>query len=295
MPHQEEADITSATKLLEERREMAEVEQAFVAQKEEFQMRMESLQQRTEELERKEQQLKESLLKFDKFLKENDAKRARAIKKAADERELCKVKDKEIKKLEEQQVKLMNTRSKLREKLDKHEIFSQFMQKVLDSSEEFSEVREIIDRYNTLVATHLDLLEREQQNQEASEQEKARLVRFTEEKNNEILHFNNQLAQLQTRLDKAQSNAVKWESKWTHIQNTAAKKTLLLGRIKIAIHNLYQLVCKHSKGTVAPTEDTMVQLDRIQTFIQDLSQITSEIKRQEAEQREKELKTQKAP
>ena len=37
--------------------------------------------------------------------------------------------------------------------------------KVLDSSEEFSEVREIIDRYNTLVATHLDLLEREQQNQ----------------------------------------------------------------------------------------------------------------------------------
>ena len=52
----------------------------------------ESLQQRTEELERKEQQLKESLLKFDKFLKENDAKRARAIKKAADERELCKVK-----------------------------------------------------------------------------------------------------------------------------------------------------------------------------------------------------------
>merc|ERR1711937_467290 len=293
MPHQEEADITSATKLLEERREMAEVEQAFVAQKEEFQMTMESLQQRTEELERKEQQLKESLLKFDKFLKENDAKRARAIKKAADERELCK--DKEVLKLEELQQKLIDEREKLNEKLKKHEIYQVFMQKVLDASEEFSEVREIIDRYNTLVATHSDLLDREQLNQKASEDEKARLVRFTEEKNNQILHYNNKLAQLQTRLDQAQSNAVKWESKWTHIQNTAAKKTLLLGRIKIAIHNLYQLVCKHSKGTVAPTEDTMVQLDRIQTFIQDLSQITSEIKRQEAEQREKELKTQKAP
>ena len=59
----------------------------------------------------------------------------------------------------------MNERSKLQGKLAKHEIFSVFMQKVLDSSEEFSEVREIIDRYNTLVATHIDLLEREQLNQ----------------------------------------------------------------------------------------------------------------------------------
>ena len=59
-------------------------------------MKMESLQQRREELERKEFQLKESLLKFDKFLKENDSKRARAIKKANDERDLKKSKDKEI-------------------------------------------------------------------------------------------------------------------------------------------------------------------------------------------------------
>ena len=31
-------------------------------------------------------------MKFDKFLKENDAKRARAIKKSAEEQELCKKK-----------------------------------------------------------------------------------------------------------------------------------------------------------------------------------------------------------
>lgn len=35
----------------------------------EFQMKMETLQQRRDELERKEQRLKESLFKFDKFLK----------------------------------------------------------------------------------------------------------------------------------------------------------------------------------------------------------------------------------
>jgi hypothetical protein len=73
--------------------------------------------------------------------------------------------DKEIVKLETQLEELLSRRGLLNTKLDKHEIFATFMEKVLDSSEEFSEVREIIDRYNTLVATHLDLLDREQNNQ----------------------------------------------------------------------------------------------------------------------------------
>lgn len=62
----------------------------------EFQMKMENLQQRREELERKELELKESLLKFDKFLKENDMKRARALKKTKDEKDAVKTKDREI-------------------------------------------------------------------------------------------------------------------------------------------------------------------------------------------------------
>lgn len=62
-------------------------------------MKMESLQQRREELERKEHQLKESLLKFDKFLKENDSKRARAVRKTHDEIELRRTKQRDIDKL----------------------------------------------------------------------------------------------------------------------------------------------------------------------------------------------------
>ena len=61
--------LTPATRLLEKKREMTEVETALAAQKEEFQMKMETLQQRRDELERKERTLKEQLLKFEKFLK----------------------------------------------------------------------------------------------------------------------------------------------------------------------------------------------------------------------------------
>ncbi|CAK8692593.1 unnamed protein product [Clavelina lepadiformis] len=283
MPEREDDHLTPATRLLEKRREMTEVEQALSAQKEEFQMKMESLQQRREELERKEYQLKESLLKFDKFLKENDSKRARAVKKSHDERELRRNREKEIDRLKEDIEELSKERDRYQKKLEKNSIFQKYMERIQESTDEFSEIREIIGRYDTLVATHLDLLERDQKNQDAIENEKGKLVKFTEDKNNEILYYNNQLAQLQTRLDQAQSKAVKWESRWTHIQNTAAKKTLLLGRIKIATHNLFQLVNKHLKQqATVPLENTSLQLDKIQMFIQDLSQITSEIKRVEA-------------
>ena len=80
--------------------------QALNAQKEEFQMKMESIQQRREELERKEYTLKESLLKFDKFLKENDAKKNRAVKKANVERDAKLQRMREIEAFSEEASKL---------------------------------------------------------------------------------------------------------------------------------------------------------------------------------------------
>lgn len=57
--------------------------------------------------------------------------------------------------------------------------------------------------------------------------------------------MNNQLAELQTKLDHAQNEAHNAENDWNHIQTTAAGKTLLIGETRMAIRNLYQLVLKH--------------------------------------------------
>ncbi|XP_040857121.1 coiled-coil domain-containing protein 42 isoform X2 [Ochotona curzoniae] len=75
------------------------------------------------------------------------------------------------------------------------------------------------------------------------------------------------------------------ESRWAHIQNTAAKKTLLLGTIKMATLNLFQIVNKQLKDMAhVSLEDTHKQLDMIQQFIQDLSDIWSEVKKKEQQQ-----------
>lgn len=55
------------------------------------------------------------------------------------------------------------------------------------------------------------------------------------------------------------------DSEWTRIQTTAARKTLLLGQIKMATHNLYTLMYKHlqRKVPLKESEDTMMQLGRV--------------------------------
>lgn len=58
--------------------------------------------------------------------------------------------------------------------------------------------------------------------------------------------------------------AVPQESKWVQIQNTAAEKTLLLGRTRMSALNLFQLVCQHQRQPPAlDVKDTEGQLEQV--------------------------------
>ncbi|RMZ93256.1 coiled-coil domain-containing protein [Brachionus plicatilis] len=281
MPEKEEDHLTPATKLLEKRREMGEVETALAAEKEEFQMKMESLSQRRIELEKKEMQLKESVIKFDKFLKENDAKLSRAVKKAEDERELQKAKQKEIERLQSEIETLTTLKEKLQRKVQKNSKFNRYLEQSVEALDEFQEIREVIDRYETLTTNYKDLLEIEKENQERINDSRKELNSYLERKNYEILTMNNELAELQTRLDRCQNESHKAENEWNHIQTTAAGKTLLIGETRMAIRNLYQLViAHHGKNSEKYADvDTDHQLKKAK-FVNDLTKITNELSRE---------------
>ena len=57
---------------------------------------MQSLHERKKVLDEKQHQLKEYLLKFEKFVRENQAKKTRAEKRAQSEKETRKVKEKDV-------------------------------------------------------------------------------------------------------------------------------------------------------------------------------------------------------
>lgn len=54
----------------------------------------------------------------------------------------------------------------------------------------------------------------------------------------------------------------------------ANKKSLLLGQVKMATNNLFQIVKSHLNNRLNATSGTLAQLDKIGQFIVDLNQIT---------------------
>ena len=65
---------------------MREVDEALELMKEEYKNRMEACEERRMQFELKQAKMREQVLKFEKFVQENDAKRQRAEAKAKSER-----------------------------------------------------------------------------------------------------------------------------------------------------------------------------------------------------------------
>jgi hypothetical protein len=63
--------VAPATRLLEKRRQMMEVQEALDSHKEEYAKREEAFKRREEQLRKKDLELQESLIRFNKFLKVN--------------------------------------------------------------------------------------------------------------------------------------------------------------------------------------------------------------------------------
>ncbi|XP_076839898.1 coiled-coil domain-containing protein 42-like isoform X2 [Brachyhypopomus gauderio] len=158
------------------------------------------------------------------------------------------------------------------------------MKEHLHNTLKFQDVSEVMSRYETLCEMREVLVRTTEQNQDRVEQLRGQLARVITEGGDKVVQYNNHLAQLQRELDEVHANRMIWESRWAHIQNTAAKKTLLLGTIKMATLNLYQLVCKRANDTkempVAP-EDTLKQLDKIQDVLLDLIYVWEEVSQTE--------------
>ncbi|KAJ1525593.1 Cilia- and flagella-associated protein 73 [Nowakowskiella sp. JEL0078] len=177
-----------------------------------------------------------------------------------DERKTRELKEFEIQKLKENQATILEVRDRQSSAVDRNMVFQRFLESVLENTDEFGETKDILSRYDTLAATNLELIDRAREAQERTERDRIAFMISTEAK-----------------LEESQSRSAKWQSEWDLTLKNATQKSLLLGQIKMATNNLFNLVKTHLNTRLNNTQDTLVQLEKIQQFMLDLTAISNDM------------------
>ncbi|GAX82119.1 hypothetical protein CEUSTIGMA_g9547.t1 [Chlamydomonas eustigma] len=276
--------VSPATRLLEKRRQMFEVQETLEAQKHDFNRKEEVFKRREEALKLKDLELQESLIRFSKFLQENDSKRARAEKKAADEVKSRLQKEKEIEQLTEVLEDLRNEKEKIHEVLEKNMRYQHYLENVLEVADEYQEVGDLLMRHATLLATNQDLKEHQRKCAELAEKIRTELQVYMKQKTDEILNLNNELARLKKELETYEGDALVQQAKKDHSLQVASQKTLEYGQVVLSTDNIFNRCRGRSKIAYPPESNPLQQLDVVGNYVSDLGAI---IKAYRAEQQKK--------
>ena len=238
--------VSPATRLLEKKRQQFEVQEALDAQKEEFLRHEEAFRRREEALRRKDVELQDSLIKFNKFLQENESKRKRAITRAADERKQIEHKEGEIDRLNGQHKNKIAEAKALEKDLQRNKICQEFLTEVCAHlTEDYHEIQDLLNRYKTLRGANDDLSRRQKDYEDLSEKKKEDFIKYMKERANEILNANNEIALLQDKLEQTEATTYRLQADVDSAIRGMSDKTLELCQILAAVDNLLERFVTH--------------------------------------------------
>eukprot|EP01006_Ploeotia_vitrea_P025741 TRINITY_DN58633_c0_g1_i1.p2 TRINITY_DN58633_c0_g1~~TRINITY_DN58633_c0_g1_i1.p2 ORF type:complete len:301 (-),score=52.91 TRINITY_DN58633_c0_g1_i1:1319-2104(-) len=238
---------------------------------------MDRVKLRQAQLAKKREELQESLVKFYKFIQENEIKKSRAEKKAQAEARAKEEKHQQILKLNEDSRCLDGEKQDIKVQLQKYQKYQKYLEDVLSYNEEYQDPSDIIIRFNTLDANNKELQERKKFLEDEVEAQRTALQRKKKQKEDEILEYTNTLSKLQDFLETTVKATVaaqdEIETNVEHKSNT----TKTIGQIKMATQNLYdrcmEVNRQHKKGVKLANDeqssDVLFQLSFIGDCLSD--------------------------
>jgi len=257
-----------------------QVQQQLDRKKEEFRARMQRCQEKEVDLAARQEDIKEQVRKFDKFLKDNDAKRVRADRKVQEEKKAAEQKEREKQELMDILHREDDKRQQLKLEVEAKSKFQRFLDSVCEDpsmSEYFEGIENITLRYETLAAAHADLSERVNVGQNECESENSTLLGYIKQRTNDLLVFNSEIATKQTDLDQLRFEMLDRESALSGQFQSSKEGTRQLGEIKMAIENIYGRCVKVRRS--GQHQDHQTFLDAIMERVVDLQSIVKEVAR----------------
>ena len=234
--------------------------------------------QKEAELAVKQKEIRESVVRFEKFVKENDAKKARALKKERDELASKKQKEIEIQSLRQELEQLEGKKEEFSALLDQLIVYEQFLETTLETVEDFQEIDDILMRNATLMASNQDLADVAKSCAEETDEYRQRLASYTKEMESRVLADTSKIARFQKSTDRLKLENTKLDELQQYRERAAVDKKRDLGEALMAIHNIFHR-CK-KKGIAPLTSESPEELWRVLNYIgqrvQDLGDIANE-------------------
>ncbi|KAJ7553333.1 hypothetical protein O6H91_06G093800 [Diphasiastrum complanatum] len=267
-----------ATRLLEKRRLMFQVQEALEHKKLEFARKEEELTKREDALRLKDRELQESLIGFSKFLQENNVKRLRAEKKSADEVKLIAEKEAETRELEVNLEQLQLEKVVTKHSLENMMAYQKYLEKVIDVANEYHEINDLLTRYSTLASTNEDLTKRVEESTDMIETLRADLQSYCKSALTEILNLENDISCTKQDNDKTKRETADMQKHVDSVLQVAAGRTLSHGQVCMTAENLFMRVCQLSKIKHPAHTDPLKRFDVVGDYITDTHHIIRSFK-----------------
>mmetsp|Transcript_114922 Transcript_114922/g.321150 ORF Transcript_114922/g.321150 Transcript_114922/m.321150 type:complete len:379 (+) Transcript_114922:69-1205(+) len=300
-------NVSPATRLLEKRRKMYEVQDALENQKARFAREEEQFRKKEEQLRAKDLQLQQNLIKFNKFLQDNEAKRRRAETRAQEEAAQIRQKDEEIGDLEQQLEQSRQSCSELEEEVARNMKYEEFLERVKETADEFNEIQDLVTRYDTLESANKDLMEVQSQSESKIEDLRKEFSEHRRRQEMEMLEMNNRVAELSSELEDCRKERQQLEHAVDEATQEDSKHSLYFGQILMSVENLFLrcttkrrniqhfLEVKEEEGAKGKEEEgqdegedsfrrrkmmAIRQLNVILNYLKDFKEITDTLKRE---------------
>lgn len=232
-------NVSPATRLLEKRRKMYEVQDALENQKARFSREEEQFKKKEEQLRAKDLQLQHQLVRFNKFLQDNEAKRRRAETRAQEEATQIRQKEEEIRDLERQLEESRQTCQDLEEEVARNMKYEAFLERVKGTGDEYNEIQDLVTRYETLESANKDLKEVASKTDNEIEELRKEFLEYKQRQEMEMLEMNTRVAELSSELDACQKQRQQLEHEVDEATQANSKHSLHFGQILMSVENLF--------------------------------------------------------
>jgi len=271
---------TAATKLLEKRRLMHVVQEAYLQQKEEYKKQQEVFKRKENELRQKDLETQEKWIRDNKQLMDNTEKKRRADKRFLEEKKSREQKEHEIEELQQKIDDLQRDSEQIAKKVDSMKKYEEYLDRVKAvKPDEFPDKSDIISRFNTLEESNRKLRQTAFDLERRNEELQSMMKTYQKEKEDQILEETNSFNAMQHELESIQEQRKKTEEGLEKNRKDAAEKVKSLGQILLAVDNLYSKCKKERKPEEEKNEEDQSlrkaknQLDSISDYLEDMKNI----------------------